>query len=272
MVDRTPARVDELADDVTDRTRVAQLLYAYVLRQAVAHQHRAAAHVTDAQHRELVALDAAERFAKHVLGDDRVARLRAARVDRRGEILALRVQAAREIADNVERVDLEPARETAHLRVDADVGVTARPQVLCHFAQRAAPADTEAAHAMLLEMFGNELRDGAAEQARYLLLVFGRRHDYCGVESEFANEHLLERYATRQLRVEGDTDETVAARVTQQAVDSQARGAKPARYFRLREALHEIQPGGPHLGLVMIDRGRHGIVITPRHSSVSPSL
>ncbi len=90
--------------------------------------------------------------------------------------------------------------------------------------------------------------------------------------------------------------------VAEQAVDPQARGPEPARDFRLREPLHEIQPGGSHLRLILVhravvtfahltswravdprswnaDAGSHGLlhltatsVVTPRHSSVSASL
>ena len=56
---------------------------------------------------------------RHVVSRDS----RAAGVDRGGEILALRVEPAREIAHDVECIDLEPAREAAHHRVHADVGM-----------------------------------------------------------------------------------------------------------------------------------------------------
>ncbi len=99
-------------------------------------------------------------------------------------------------------------------------------------------------------MAGNELRGGAAEDYRDLRFVFGSRDDDGGLQLEVADELLLDFDAARELRIERNADEAVAPRVDQDAIDPQPRGAEAARDLRLRQAFHEIEPGGADFGLL----------------------
>src|SRR6185312_1654815 len=92
---------------------------------------------------------------------------------------------------------------------------------------------------------------------RHLFLVLRRRHDHGRFKLEFADELPLELDARSELGVERDADEAVAARVDEDAIDPKPRGAEAARDLRLREALHEIQPGGAYFGLVFLGHRPH---------------
>jgi len=96
---------------------------------------------------------------------------------------------------------------------------------------------------------------GTAEDRGDLLLVAGRGHDDGGRELEVADQFALERDAGRELGIERDADEAVVAGLDEDAVDPQPRGPEAARDLRLRQALHEIEPGRTDVGLVL--GGRH---------------
>ena len=130
LVDRMPhrlaARIEEGSHDVADGARGAQGVDRDVARQAIADQQRAAAEVADAEQRHVVGRQSLEGFLEHVLRQDGVARARAAGIDRRGEVVALAVDAARELAGDLEGVELQPVGQAAHHGVDAELGQVRR--------------------------------------------------------------------------------------------------------------------------------------------------